>query len=136
MMTPKYKKALFIVVCICSAAASARAQTSAPAGRYSDNVIRIGVLTDMSGPASAASGSRAVIAAQMAADEVGNAINGVKVDIISANHQGKPDIGSGIARKWFDVGFYCSRDRLHPTSPARRARRTPSSGRWTPTASP
>ena len=87
---------------MCAAFVSAHAQVAAPP-RYSDNVIRIGVLTDMSGPPSAASGQGAVIAAQMAAEDVGNAVNGVKVDIISADHLGKPDVGSGVARKWFDV---------------------------------
>ncbi len=97
---PNTLTALIVAAAICATATSVQAQT---AGRYSDNTIRLGVLTDMSGPPSAASGPGAVIAAQMAADEVGNSVNGIKVEIVSADHQGKPDIGSGIARKWFDV---------------------------------
>jgi branched-chain amino acid transport system substrate-binding protein len=87
---------LAAIAAVCAPAASAQTP-------YSDNVIRIGVLTDMSGPQSAASGPGAVMAARMAAEDFGNAVNGVKVDIVFADHQGKPDIGSAIARQWFDV---------------------------------
>jgi branched-chain amino acid transport system substrate-binding protein len=90
------------MVCL-AAAASVFAPVSWAQTPYSDNVIRIGVLTDMSGPQSAASGPGAVMAARMAAEDFGNAVNGVKVDIVYADHQGKPDIGSAIARQWFDV---------------------------------
>lgn len=85
------------------AALAARAQTTAPAVGYTGDVVRIGVLTDMSGPGSAASGPGAVAAAQMAADEFGGSVNGARVDITAADHQGKPDVGSTIARRWFDV---------------------------------
>lgn len=86
---------------LCAAVGPTKAQTR-PAP-FSDNAIRIGVLTDMSGPASAASGPGAVVAAQMAAEEFGNAIAGARIEILSADHLGKPDVGSGIARKWFDM---------------------------------
>jgi branched-chain amino acid transport system substrate-binding protein len=81
----------------------ARAQAASDVKGYSHGVIRIGVLTDMSGPQSAASGPGAVAAARMAAEDFGNAVNGVKVEILFADHQGKPDIGAAIARHWFDV---------------------------------
>jgi branched-chain amino acid transport system substrate-binding protein len=63
--------------------------------------IKIGVLTDMSSLYSAISGPGSVIAAQMAADDAGPVL-GQKVQIISADHQNKPDVGSAIARKWYD----------------------------------
>jgi branched-chain amino acid transport system substrate-binding protein len=95
---------VLIVTTLCLAAAAAVCSPTASAqALYSDNVIRIGVLTDMGGPQAAASGPGAVMAARMAAEDFGNAVNGVKVDIVYADHQGKPDIGSAIARQWFDV---------------------------------
>ena len=69
----------------------------------SDNVIRIGVLNDRSGAYADLGGEGSVIAAKMAAEEFGNAIGGVPVEIVSADHQNKPDIGLGIVRRWFDT---------------------------------
>jgi branched-chain amino acid transport system substrate-binding protein len=70
--------------------------------QISDNVVRIGVLTDMSGPASAATGQGSVTAAQMAIDDFGGKVNGVPIELVVADSQLKPDIGAGIARKWYD----------------------------------
>ncbi|MBR1208958.1 ABC transporter substrate-binding protein [Bradyrhizobium sp. AUGA SZCCT0124] len=69
----------------------------------SDNVIRIGVLNDRSGAYADLGGEGSVVAAKMAAEEFGNAIGGVPVEIVSADHQNKPDIGLGIVRRWFDT---------------------------------
>ncbi|MBR0894309.1 ABC transporter substrate-binding protein [Bradyrhizobium tropiciagri] len=69
----------------------------------SDNVIRIGVLNDRSGAYADLGGEGSVIAAKMAAEEFGNSIGGVPVEIVSADHQNKPDIGLGIVRRWFDT---------------------------------
>jgi branched-chain amino acid transport system substrate-binding protein len=69
----------------------------------SDGTIRIGVLTDLSGPYEQNSGNGSVAAAKMAAEEFDNQINGKPIEIISADHQNKPDIGSAIAGRWFDV---------------------------------
>ena len=63
--------------------------------------IRIGVLVDMSGPFADYSGPTSVVAAQMAAAEIGQVL-GRPVEVIAADHQNKPDVGSGIAREWFD----------------------------------
>jgi len=63
--------------------------------------VRIGVLVDMSGPFSDYSGPTSVVAAQMAAAEIGQVL-GSPVEVIAADHQNKPDIGSAIAREWFD----------------------------------
>src|SRR6266566_952715 len=71
--------------------------------QISDNVVKIGVLTDLSGPASDATGQGSVAAAQMAVEDFGGKVAGVPVEVISANHQLKPDIGSEIATRWYDI---------------------------------
>jgi branched-chain amino acid transport system substrate-binding protein len=69
----------------------------------SDGTIKIGVLNDMSGLYSDLSGQGSVAAARMAVEDFGAAAKGMKVEIVSADHQNKPDVGSNIARTWFDV---------------------------------
>ena len=71
--------------------------------QISDNVVKIGVLTDLSGPASDATSQGSVAAAQMAVEDFGGKVAGVPVEVISANHQLKPDIGSEIATRWYDI---------------------------------
>ncbi|WP_430398008.1 ABC transporter substrate-binding protein [Ferrovibrio sp.] len=76
---------------------------AAPAlAQYSDNAIVIGVLTDQGSVYSDASGTGSIIAARMAVEEFGGKVNGVPVELVSADHQNKPDVGSAIARQWFD----------------------------------
>src|SRR5215813_13687908 len=70
--------------------------------QLSDSVVKIGVLTDMSGPASDATGPGSVAAAQMAVEDFGGKVLGVPIEVISADSQLKPDIGAGIARRWYD----------------------------------
>src|SRR5690348_4472957 len=76
---------------------------SLASAQISGGKVKIGVLTDLSGPYEQNSGVGSVEAAKMAADEFGGKINGVPVEIISADHQNKPDIGAAIARRWFDL---------------------------------
>ena len=64
--------------------------------------LKIGVLTDLSGPYQDLAGPLAVGAAQLATEDFGVAGRGMHVAIISADHQNKPDVGAGIARQWFD----------------------------------
>jgi branched-chain amino acid transport system substrate-binding protein len=71
--------------------------------QVSDNAVKIGVLTDLSGPASTPTGPGSVAAAQMAIDDFGGSVLGKPIQLISADHQLKPDIGAGIARRWYDV---------------------------------
>ena len=66
-------------------------------------VVKIGVMNDMSGPYADLSGQGSVVAAKMAAEEFGNKVAGMPIEIVSADHQNKPDIASSIATKWFDV---------------------------------
>ena len=71
--------------------------------QISDNVVKVGVLTDLSGPAATPTGTGSVVAAQMAADDFGGSVAGKPIVIVSADHQIKPDVGSAIARRWYDV---------------------------------
>jgi branched-chain amino acid transport system substrate-binding protein len=79
----------FLVVAIASFA-----QTAPP--------LRIGVLTDMSSAYSDLGGKYSVSAAQMAIDDFGGAALGRKIELISADHQNKPAVGSSVAAEWFD----------------------------------
>src|SRR5256712_7704432 len=71
--------------------------------QISDNVIKIGVLTDMSSLYTDLAGAGSVAAAKMAVEDSGIEKRGYKVEIVAADHQNKPDIGSAITRQWYDV---------------------------------
>jgi branched-chain amino acid transport system substrate-binding protein len=71
--------------------------------QVSDGIVKIGVLTDLSGPAATATGPGSVTAAQMAVADFGGTVLGNPISVISADHQIKPDIAAGIARQWYDV---------------------------------
>ncbi|OQW53045.1 MAG: ABC transporter permease [Proteobacteria bacterium SG_bin9] len=68
-----------------------------------DKNIKVGVLTDMSGLYADLGGPGSVIAAQMAIEDSGLTAKGWKIDIVSADHQNKPDVGTNIGRQWIDV---------------------------------
>jgi branched-chain amino acid transport system substrate-binding protein len=87
----------------CFAALLAFSGSAAHAQQISDDVVKIGVLTDLSGPAATATGPGSVAAAQMAVDDFGGKVLGKPVQLISADTQDKPDIASGIARQWYDT---------------------------------
>jgi branched-chain amino acid transport system substrate-binding protein len=71
--------------------------------QVSNDLVKIGVLTDLSGPGSTPTGQGSVVAAQMAVDDFGGKVLGKRIVVISGNHQIKPDIGAAIARRWYDV---------------------------------
>ena len=85
-----------LVLALVLAAGAAHAQIS-------DNLIKIGVLNDQSSLYADLSGQGSVVAARMAVEDFGAAAKGMKVEIISADHQNKPDVASNVARQWFDV---------------------------------
>jgi len=87
---------LAAAVTLAAAAMGAQAQVS-------DGIIKIGILTDMSSLYADLSGPGSVAAARMAVEDFGAAKKGMKVEIVSADHQNKPDVGSAIARQWYDV---------------------------------
>jgi len=80
------------------------AATSAASAQISDDVVRIGVLTDLSSWGRDNSGPGSVEAARMAVEEFGPTVLGKPIDIVSADHQMKTDVGTQIAREWFDNG--------------------------------
>jgi len=80
----------------CTLAGTAQAQIS-------DGIVKIGVLNDMSGLYSDITGQGSVLAARMAVEDYMKATkSSLKVEIVSADHQNKPDIGSNVARQWYD----------------------------------
>src|SRR3546814_7340953 len=66
------------------------------------DVLRIGVMTDQSGLYADISGQGSVTAARMAAEDFGGSILGKPIEVIFADHQNKPDVGSNIVRQWID----------------------------------
>jgi len=68
-----------------------------------DKTAKIGVLTDLSGLYADLGGQGSIVAAQMAVEDSGMVAKGWKLDVISADHQNKPDVATNIARQWIDV---------------------------------
>jgi len=85
-----------LVAALAVAAAPVHAQVS-------DGVIKIGVLNDQSSLYADLAGQGSVVAARMAVEDFGAEKKGMKVEIVSADHQNKPEVGSSIARQWYDV---------------------------------
>ena len=86
-----------------AALTAALLSSSGASAQISDDIVKIGVLTDMSGPASTPTGQGSVTAAQMAVDDFGGKVLGKPISVIVGDHQLKPDIGSAIARRWYDT---------------------------------
>jgi branched-chain amino acid transport system substrate-binding protein len=94
-MTFKLKTLVAAAALAFSAAGTAQAQISG-------NVVKIGVLNDQSGTYADLAGPGSTIAAKMAVEDFKAKEKGLTVEVISADHQNKPDVGSQIARKWYD----------------------------------
>ncbi|HYF54488.1 MAG TPA: ABC transporter substrate-binding protein, partial [Salinarimonas sp.] len=75
---------------------------SVGAAQAVDGNIKIGVLNDQSGLYADISGQGSVWAVRKAVEDFGAAAKGMKVEVVFADHQNKPDVGSNIARQWFD----------------------------------
>jgi branched-chain amino acid transport system substrate-binding protein len=82
-----------LVAALCGGTANAQ---------ISNDVVKIGVLTDMSSLYSDATGKGSVVAVQMAVADYGGKVQGKPVEVVSADHQNKADIGLTIARNWYD----------------------------------
>ncbi|WP_180683985.1 ABC transporter substrate-binding protein [Tepidicella baoligensis] len=96
-MKSKLLAAAAMAACAFGITAQAQAQIS-------DGIVKIGVLSDMSGLYSDIGGSGSVVAARMAVEDYLKATNSsLKVEVVSADHQNKPDVGSNIARQWYDT---------------------------------
>ncbi len=70
--------------------------------QISDDVVRIGVMADMTGPFSGNGGPGSVNAVRMAVDDFGGKVNGKPIEVVVADDQNKPDVGTSIARKWIE----------------------------------
>src|SRR5437773_2515928 len=88
--------AILLAALLALGPATARAQIS-------DGVIKIGVLNDQSGLYADLAGQGSVVAARMAVEDYGAEKKGMKVEVVFADHQNKADVGSAIARQWYDV---------------------------------
>ena len=85
-----------------SAAAALPILGARPGRTQTGGTLKIGVLTDLSGPYQDVGGPLAIGAAQLAVEDFGVGAKGLKVEIVSADHQNKADIGAGVARQWYD----------------------------------
>src|SRR4051812_29987232 len=85
------------------AAAASCVMATAVQAQVSDDVVRVGVLNDISGVFQDTNGMGSVEAARMAAEDFNGGGKNIKVEIVYADHQNKADVGSAIARKWLDV---------------------------------
>jgi len=91
---------LFAKAALAAALALSAATASA---QYSDGVIKLGVINDMSGLYADITGAGSLWAARKAVEDFGAKAKGLNVEVIGADHQNKPDIASNIVRQWFDV---------------------------------
>ncbi|MFY3306356.1 ABC transporter substrate-binding protein [Achromobacter ruhlandii] len=87
---------------LAGAIAGALLHAGAARAQISEDVIRIGFITDMSGVYSGPDGPGGAEAIKMAIEEMGGEINGKKIELLTADHQNKADIASAKAREWFD----------------------------------
>ena len=81
---------------------AAASMTAVRAARAEDKPLKIGVLNDMSGVFADYQGSGSVLATQMAVEDAGGRAGSRAVEIVSADHQNKPDVGLAIVRRWLD----------------------------------
>ena len=88
----------------CTLAVAAMVGVSAPAqAQVSGDVIKVGIITDMSGLYSDIDGQGGVEAIKMAIADAGGSINGKKIEVLYADHQNKADVAAAKAREWFDT---------------------------------
>jgi branched-chain amino acid transport system substrate-binding protein len=96
------RPARILALAVVAALAAGPSSAQAPAG-ISDGIVKIGVLNDQSSLYADLAGQGSVAAARMAVEDFGAEKKGLKVEIVSADHQNKPDVGSSIARQWYDA---------------------------------
>ena len=95
-------KRKLIAMAVATALTTATSLISAQQGKMSDDVVKIGVLTDMSGVYADYGGPGAVTAAKMAIEDFGGKMFGKNIEIVNADHQNKPDIAKSVTQQWFD----------------------------------
>ncbi|WP_019997502.1 ABC transporter substrate-binding protein [Aureimonas ureilytica] len=87
----------------CAALLAAASALPARAQEVSDDIVKIGILNDQSGVYADFGGRWSFEAAKMAVEDFGGTVLGKKIEVITADHQNKPDIASNIARQWYDT---------------------------------
>jgi branched-chain amino acid transport system substrate-binding protein len=92
-------KAIKLAITVCAVAAG----FGAAQAQVSDDVVKLGILNDQSGLYADVSGPGGVTAARMAVEDFGGKVLGKPVEVVYADHQNKPDIGSAIANQWIDT---------------------------------
>ena len=97
MLTP-LRATLLTAAALCALAAPVRAAEP----RLSDGKVKLAVLNDMSSVYADSTGRGSVIAAEMAVKDFGGTLDGKPIEVVFADHQNKPDIGSNVARQWYD----------------------------------
>jgi branched-chain amino acid transport system substrate-binding protein len=100
MMKRKLLGCLIAATLSCGAGVAVAQQ--AGAGKASDDVVKIGVLSDMSGLYADYGGPGAVTAAKMAIEDFGGKMFGKTIEIVSADHQNKADVAKNVTQQWFD----------------------------------
>ena len=100
LMTRRRRRLGIFPLILAALALSARTAVAEP--KISDDVVKIGILNDQSGPYADLAGLGSVEAARMAIEEFGGTVLGKKIELVFADHQNKADIGLTKAREWFD----------------------------------
>ena len=95
-------KQKLITAAVAAALATGMSVATAQQGKLSDDVLKIGVLTDMSGLYADFGGPGAVLAAKMAVEDFGGKMFGKTIEVVSADHQNKPDVAKNLTQQWFD----------------------------------
>jgi branched-chain amino acid transport system substrate-binding protein len=95
-------KRTLIAAAIATALTGGMTMAQAQQGKLSDDVVKIGVLTDMSGVYADYGGPGAVTAAKMAVQDFGGKMFGKPIEVVNADHQNKPDIAKNVTQQWFD----------------------------------
>ena len=91
-----------IAIAVAIALTTATSLISAQQGKLSDDIVKIGVLTDMSDVYADYGGPGALTAAKMAVEDFGGKMFGKNIEIVNADHQNKPDIAKSVTQQWFD----------------------------------
>ncbi|MBI1891781.1 MAG: ABC transporter substrate-binding protein [Burkholderiales bacterium] len=96
-------KCLALHLCTACCVLAAQSALADDKEKISAGVVKVGILTDMSGPYSALSGQGSVVAAKMAIEDFGGKVLGKPIELVYADHLNKPDIAASKAREWFDT---------------------------------
>jgi branched-chain amino acid transport system substrate-binding protein len=98
------KRALLLAaLVVVSSVVQAQSKAKAPPGKFSDGVVKIGLILDMASLYSDITGEGSATAARMAVEDFGGKVHGVPIQVVVADHQNKADIAAAKAREWFDT---------------------------------